>query len=389
MTNRAPAAERAVALHRERWGAPAVVSRAPGRVNLIGEHTDYNDGFVLPMAIEFDTVVALSRAQRDRAGSDVVSTVVSEHFGEATLDHQRDQIDATHWSAYVFGVSRLLDGRGIAAEPWRCSVATDVPIGASLSSSAALEVAMAAALLHVAGESWDAVATARICQRVENEVVGMPCGIMDPLICASAVEGHASLIDCRSLDIEPRRLVDGSVIAILDTMTRRELVDSAYADRRAACARAADWLATDALRDAQLDAIERMPADLRTERRRARHVITENERTLAAANAMDAGDADALGDLMNASHASLRDDYEVSGPGLDAMVGIAQSSPGCRGARMTGGGFAGCAVALVDAEGAEAFTRTVRDRYRAANGLDAGIWLSQPAAGASLIRSEE
>ncbi len=389
MTNRAPAAERAVALHRERWGAPAVVSRAPGRVNLIGEHTDYNDGFVLPMAIEFDTVVALSRAQRDRAGSDVVSTVVSEHFGEATLDHQRDQIDATHWSAYVFGVSRLLDGRGIATEPWRCSVATDVPIGASLSSSAALEVAMAAALLHVAGESWDAVATARICQRVENEVVGMPCGIMDPLICASAVEGHASLIDCRSLDIEPRRLVDGSVIAILDTMTRRELVDSAYADRRAACARAADWLATDALRDAQLDAIERMPADLRTERRRARHVITENERTLAAANAMDAGDADALGDLMNASHASLRDDYEVSGPALDAMVGIAQSSPGCRGARMTGGGFAGCAVALVDTEGAEAFTRTVRDRYRAANGLDAGIWLSQPAAGASLIRSEE
>ncbi len=389
MTNRAPAAERAVALHRERWGAPAVVSRAPGRVNLVGEHTDYNGGFVLPMAIEFDTVVALSRAQRDRSGRDVVSTVVSEHFGEATLDHQRDQIDATHWDAYVFGVSQLLAGCGIAIDPWRCSVATDVPIGASLSSSAALEVAMAAALLHLAGESWDAVATAQLCQRVENEVVGMPCGIMDPLICASAVEGHASLIDCRSLDIEPQRLVDGSVIAILDTMTRRELVDSAYADRRAACARAADWLATDALRDAHLDAIEHMPPDLMTERRRARHVITENERTLAAARAMDSGDADALGDLMNASHASLRDDYEVSGPALDAMVGIAQSLPGCRGARMTGGGFAGCAVALVEAEAAEVFTRAVRDRYRAAYGLDADIWLSQPAAGASLIGHDE
>lgn len=389
MTHRAPAAERAVALHRERWGAPAVVSRAPGRVNLIGEHTDYNGGFVLPMAIEFDTVVALSRAKRDRSGRDVVSTVVSEHFGEAMLDHQRDQIDATHWAAYAFGVSRLLDGCGIATEPWQCSVATDVPIGASLSSSAALEVAMAAALLHLAGESWDAVATAQICQRVENEVVGMPCGIMDPLICASAVEGHASLIDCRSLDIEPRRLVDGSVIAILDTMTRRELVDSAYADRRAACARAADWLAVDALRDAQLDAIDGMPDDLTTERRRARHVITENERTLAAARAMHSGDANALGELMNASHASLRDDYEVSGPALDTMVAIAQSGPGCRGARMTGGGFAGCALALVDADGAEAFTRSVRDRYRDACGLDADVWLSQPAAGASLIRGGE
>ena len=389
MTIRAPAAERAIALHRERWGAPAVVSRAPGRVNLIGEHTDYNDGFVLPMAIEFDTVVALSRAKRDRSGRDVVSTVVSEHFGEATRDHQRDQIDATHWAAYVFGVGRLLHGCGIAIEPWRCTIATDVPIGASLSSSAALEVAMAAALLRLAGESWDAVATAQLCQRVENEVVGMPCGIMDPLICASAREGHASLIDCRSLDIEPRRLVDGTVIAILDTMTRRELVESAYADRRAACARAADWLVMDALRDAQLDAIEHMPAGLRTERRRARHVITENKRTLAAARAMDAGDANTLGDLMNASHASLRDDYEVSGLALDTMVGIAQSSPGCRGARMTGGGFAGCAVALVEAEAAEAFTHMVRDRYRAACGLDADIWLSQPAAGASLIGGGE
>lgn len=381
MTNLAQAAERAIALHRERWGAPAVVSRAPGRVNLIGEHTDYNDGFVLPMAIEFDTVVAVSPGD-----SDTECIVLSEAFGEATFGRETSMIDPSHWAAYVFGVDRLLAECGITPGPWRCAVATDIPIGASLSSSAALDVAVTRALLHLTGEDWDAEAVAQLCQRVENEVVGMPCGIMDPLISAGAVAGHASLIDCRSLEMQPRRLPDGSVIAILDTMTRRELVDSAYADRRAACDRAATWLSKTALRDARIDELARMPADVMVERRRARHVITENERTLAAARAMASSDAGTLGELMNASHASLRDDYDVSGPALDAMVGIAQSSPGCRGARMTGGGFAGCAVALVDAEAAGAFTRTVREGYRTACGLDADIWLSRPAAGASLIR---
>lgn len=372
--------DRALRLHRERWGAPAVLSRAPGRVNLIGEHTDYNDGYVLPMAIEFDTVVALSRAHRSSP-----STVVSEVFGEAQLDSEREPIPAAHWAAYVFGVSHLLRGHGISIGPWRCTIATDVPVGASLSSSAALDVAMAGALLQLAGESWDAPATAELCQRVENEVVGMPCGIMDPLISAGAISGHASLIDCRSLDMLPRRLPDGTVIAILDTMTRRELVDSAYADRRASCERAAKWLSVAALRDADLHELERMPSELAVERQRARHVITENERTLAAADAMEAGAAEALGALMNASHASLRYDYEVSGPALDAMVQIAHASPGCIGARMTGGGFAGCAVALVAAEAADDFTGAVRDGYQAVSGLDASVRLSRPAAGASLI----
>ncbi|MDE0320571.1 MAG: galactokinase [Acidimicrobiaceae bacterium] len=382
MTGGVAPVDRALALHRERWGVPDVLSRAPGRVNLIGEHTDYNDGFVLPMAIEFDTVVALSRA---KSGSP--STVISEIFGEARRDDEREPITATHWAAYVFGVSHLLNGLGKSIGPWRCTIATDVPIGASLSSSAALEVAMARALLLLAGESWDATATAELCQRVEHEVVGMPCGIMDPLISAGAVPGHASLIDCRSLEMLPRRLPDGTVIAILDTVTRHELVDSAYADRRAACERAARWLSVAALRDAELDELERMPAELAVERRRARHVITENERTLAAAAAMDAGDAAAFGALMNASHASLRDDYEVSGQALDAMVQIAHSSPGCIGARMTGGGFAGCAVALVAGDAADDFIPAVQERYRAVSGLKASVWLSQPAAGASHIDS--
>jgi len=373
-------AERAFALHRERWGAPAIVSRAPGRVNLIGEHTDYNDGYVLPMAIEFDTVVALSRAQ-----SSLRNTVVSEIFGEATMDNDRKSIDSTHWASYVFGVSHLLDGYGISTGPWRCAIATDVPVGASLSSSAALEVALAAALLQLAGESWGPAETAQLCQRVENEVVGMPCGIMDPLISACAIADHASLIDCRQLEVRPRRLPDGTVTAILDTTTRRELVDSAYADRRSACIRAANWLGVSALRDAQLDDLERMPDELANERRRARHVVTENERTLEAAQAMNENNAEALGALMDASHVSLRDDYEVSGPELDAIVEIAQTSPGCIGARMTGGGFAGCAVALVTAEAASAFTSAVQESYRVTTGLDARVWLSRPAAGASLI----
>ena len=248
---------------------------------------------------------------------------------------------------------------------------------------------MTKALLHLTGDDWHTEAIAQLCQRVENEVVGMPCGIMDPLISAGAVAGHASLVDCRSLDMLPRRLPDGTVIAILDTMTRRELVDSAYADRRAACERAARWLSVAALRDAELHELERMPAELAVERRRARHVITENERTLAAADAMEAGDADALGALMNASHLSLRDDYEVSGPALDAMVQIAHASPGCIGARMTGGGFAGCAVALVAAEAADDFAGDVQEGYRTVTGLDASVWLSRPAAGASLIDSIE
>ena len=384
MTSRAPAAERAVALHRERWGVPAVISRAPGRVNLIGEHTDYNDGFVLPMAIEFDTVVAMSPGE-----SDTECIVLSEAFGEATLGRQSPKIEPTHWAAYAFGVHHLLAGHGITPGPWRCTIATDIPIGASLSSSAALEVAMASALLQLARESWDAAATAELCQRVENEVVGMPCGIMDPLISAGAVSGHALLIDCRSLEMVPRRIPDETVIAVLDTMTRRELVDSAYADRRAACERVASWLSRGALRDAWLDELEQLPADLVVEHRRARHVITENERTLAAATAMDAGDAEALGALMNASHVSLRDDYEVSGPALDAMVQIAHASPGCIGARMTGGGFAGCAVALVAADAAGDFTSAVQEDYRAVSGLDASVWLSRPAAGASLIDGNE
>ncbi len=372
------ARERAAAQHHRKWGSPLLVSRAPGRVNLIGEHTDYNDGFVLPMALPFDTAVAASRAP---SGAGV--EIHSEGFGSVVID-PAVPMDTGHWSVHLRGVCRLLSDEGVNPGPWRATVATDIPAGASLSSSAALEVAVAMAILGLSGFEWAPQAIAKLGQRVENEVVGVPSGIMDQLISASAVPGHASLIDCRSLQSTPVPIPPRAVVAVMDTSTRRELVASAYADRRDSCARAAAALSLSSLRDAQLADLNRLPPSLSTERRRARHVITENQRTLDAAKAMSDGDADAIGALMDASHDSLRDEYQVSGPALDQIVDIARASPGCLGARMTGGGFAGCAVALVNADDADDFCSVVVERFRNSCGLEAAIWLCEPAAGGSL-----
>ena len=294
------------------------------------------------------------------------------------------EIDPTDWAVFLHGVHRLLHAEGFRPGPWHATIATDIPAGAGLSSSAALEVAVVSTILHLAGGELSAAQIARLCQRVDNELVGIPSGIMDQMISASALAGHACLIDCRSLCVEPYPLPGDSVVAVMDTGTRRQLVDSEYADRRSACVRAAAAMGVDSLRDAELTDLGRMPRELATERRRAHHVITENRRTVDAAQAMADGDAAALGSLMNASHDSLRDDYEVSGPALDQMVEIARGSAGCFGARMTGGGFAGCAVALVQTEAATEFQERVAQRYRDESGLDAEIWLCEPAAGASV-----
>ena len=372
-----PARERAATQHRRRWVSPALVSRAPGRVNLIGEHTDYNDGFVLPMALPFDTAVAASRAL---SGSGV--EVYSEGFGKVEFN-PTDPIEAGHWSVHLRGICRLLAQQGVDPGPWRATIASDIPAGASLSSSAAFEVAVAMAILGLASVEWTPQDIAKLGQRVENELVGVPSGIMDQLISASAAAGHASLIDCRSLQSKPVPIPPGAVVAVMDTSTRRQLASSAYADRRESCARAAAAMGLTSLRDAQLADLDRLPPSLGTERRRAHHVITENQRTLDAAQAMVDGDAEAVGALMDASHISLRDDYEVSGPTLDEIVETARRTPGCFGARMTGGGFAGCAVALVSTERADEFCSVVIDHFRSACNLEATIWLCEPAAGGS------
>jgi galactokinase len=370
---------RAVALYRERWGEPDLVVRAPGRVNLIGDHTDHNEGFTLPMALPFATVMALGSVGDPSIGSVMV---VSEGFGEVTVDPGADPRAGETWARHIMGCVALLREAGVAAGGWRASVASDIPVGASLSSSSAVEVATITALLARSGTSWPPIEVARLGQRVENEVIGLPSGIMDQFISAGAVAGHASLMDCRAMTLSPTPLPDGVVVAIMDTGTRRVLADVGYSDRRAACARAADSLGVSALRDASLHDIAAIEDAV--VRRRARHVVTENERTLDAAAAMERNDAIELGRLMTESHRSLRDDFEVSGPGLDAIVDIALTGPGCLGARMTGGGFAGCAVALVWMGDAAAFADFVRQRYSFGD-HQAAVWICEPSDGASLV----
>jgi galactokinase len=352
-------------------------------VNLIGDHTDYNEGFVLPMAIDRAAWIALRR----RADASV--SVYSLDFKQAATFELADEVrHGGGWQEYVRGIGwalRHANGTLPALLGWEGVVAGDVPLGAGLSSSAALELATARAFAGVGGLPWHPAAMARIAQRAENEWVGVNCGIMDQLISAAGERDHALLIDCRSLDTRAVPLPGNSSVVVLDTATRRGLVDSAYNERRAQCETAARFFGVRALRDVDLPSFEARAAGLdAVTRRRAHHVVTENARTLAAADALAGGDLRTVGTLMNESHASLRDDFEVSRSELDAMVTIARKQPACYGARMTGAGFGGCAVALVDAAGAEQFARVVAGEYQRSVGLTPAVYLCSAAAGASL-----
>lgn len=377
-----PTARRALDAFQNRYGAPAeLLVRAPGRVNLIGEHTDYNDGFVLPMAIERAVWIAL----RPRGDSTVeVHSVDFEahHRFDATAP-ERGQ---SGWIEYLKGTAWALAEAGVAIGGWEGVIGGDVPIGAGLSSSAALELATARALVAAAGGAWDPPRMARLAQRAENDWVGVQCGIMDQMISAVGEAGHAVLIDCRTLDTRPVPLPADALVVILDTGTRRELADSAYNERRARCEAAAAHFRMPALRDLSPDAFEQGASGLDPlTARRARHVVTENARTLAAAEAMQQGNARRLGELMNQSHASLRDDFEVSSEALDTMVEIAQAHPAAFGARMTGAGFGGCAVALVERAAAAAFARDVAERYQGRTGLQPNVYVTGATGGAGLV----
>jgi galactokinase len=367
---------------REMFGAaPAAIVRAPGRVNLIGEHTDYNDGFVLPLAIERAVWIAL-RPRTDRQ-----VRVYSVAFGEwGAFDLTRMAHGGPAWLAYVQGVAWSLTQAGHELGGWEGVVAGDVPLGSGLSSSAALELATARAFSQVSQLPWEPRAMAQLAQRAENEWVGVNCGIMDQLISAMGVADAALLIDCRTLTTEAVPLPAGVTVVILDTNTRRGLVDSAYNERRSQCEAAARTLGVPALRDVTPGQFAALADELDPiTRARARHVIHENARVLAAAEAMRAGDAAALGRLMHASHASLRDDYEVSSPALDAMVRCAQAHQACHGARMTGAGFGGCAVALVATEEVDAFTTAVGRCYEASTGRQPTLLATRAAAGAMVM----
>lgn len=365
---------------------PAFVVRAPGRVNLIGEHTDYNDGFVLPMAIDRAIWIAL----RPRADREVI--VHSLDFGEE-IRFSLDSLTRSEPSPaeYIKGIAWALQEAGYTLKGWEGVIQGDIPIAAGLSSSAAFEMAAARAFSAVSGFVWDAPSMAKLGQKTENQWVGVNSGIMDQMISASGKANHALLIDCRSLETELAPLPPGTVVVVLDTSTRRPptgLVGTAYNERRQQCEAAARHFGVPALRDISMAEFEARKAELDdVTRRRAKHVITENHRTLRAIDAMKHGDAQAFGDLMYASHISMRDDFEISSDALNAIVECARKHEACYGARMTGGGFAGCAVALVRQEAADDFTRFVAAGYTAETSLTPAIYVCAATNGAEVVSS--
>ena len=360
---------------------PHFVVRGPGRVNLIGEHTDYNDGFVMPMAINRAVWIAL------RPRPDHLVTLFSLDMGEsATFALHEIQHNQQTWIEYVKGVAWALQGKGYTLTGWEGVMAGDVPIGAGLSSSAAVEMAAARAFVAVAGHTWQPATMARLGQQAENQWMGVNSGIMDQMISAAGQAGHALLIDCRNLATEAVPLPPQTAVVILDTSTRRGLVDSAYNERRVQCDAAAAFFGVTALRDIDMTLFQARAGELdEVIRRRAHHVISENERVLAAQKAMRAGDAVRLGQLMNESHTSLRDDFAVSSSALNILVALAQGQPSCYGARMTGAGFGGCAVALVRGDAAAAFATTATTAYQQATGLTPNLYICQATAGAELF----
>jgi galactokinase len=371
-------------LFQDNFGAiPTLIARAPGRVNLIGEHTDYNDGFVLPCAISKQTMVAL-RPRADR----MVNIVAGDLDGAQTNFALNAPIlpDATvPWSNYVRGIASLLQAEGLDLPGVDMAILGDMPQGAGLSSSAALENASGLAFAALAGQpDFDRTRLSQLGQRTEHEFAGCNCGIMDQLVSARAEEGSALLIDCRTLETQAVSVPDDIAILIVHSGISRGLVDGEYNARRAQCEAAAVHYGVKALRDLKI-----LPAQGsldETAWRRARHVVTENARTLAAVDALCAGDLAKLGLLMAQSHASMRDDFEISLPAIDRLVAILADAIGPNGgARMTGGGFGGAVVALVARQRLDTAIDAVRQHYRTPAGTLPEMMVEQPTAGASLI----
>ncbi len=375
--------ERAAAAFRQTFGrAPDIIVAAPGRVNLIGEHTDYNGGYVLPVAIDRQIVIAAS--PRDDRKVKIGSLDMASE-AEFALDSIARATQQT-WSNYQRGVALMLQQAGHTLGGVDAVITGDVPIGAGLSSSAAVEVATAYMFQQLYHLNLSRVELALLCQRAENEFVGMRCGIMDQFISSLGKSQHALLIDCRSLDYELVPVPAGASIVVCDTKVQRGLVDSEYNARRQECEMGARLLGVRALRDVTPEMFERRARELpETTRRRCRHVVYENQRVMESVAALRRGDLAAFGQLMYDSHASLRDDYQVSCRSLDIMVEAARQAPGVYGARMTGAGFGGCTVNLVNAAKAEDFRREVAAAYAAATGITPPVYVCLAEDGARVI----
>ena len=387
MTRRSTILER----FRARFGAEPHVYRAPGRVNLIGEHTDYNDGFAMPAAIEFYCWVAVG-TREDRKLS-----IYSEEFSaaaDADLDSASHQPSKT-WSDYPVGVALQLEQAGFRLRGANLLIESEVPMGAGLSSSAAIEVATALALADQSGWSPDRVQLAQLCQKAENEFVGARVGIMDQFVSLHGQEDHALMLDCRALSFESLLIPDSVKLVISNTMVKHELASSEYNRRRADCEEAVRRLAEvlpgiRALRDVSLEQLERH-RDVLSEviYKRALHIVTENTRVLDSAQALRSGDIARFGMRMAESHRSLRDLYEVSCRELDLMVDLAYQQRGVFGARMTGGGFGGATINLVDARYAGEFKEKMAKAYQKETGLVPQIYICKPAEGASPVSSSD
>jgi len=379
---RADPAQTSIALFREAFGyPPRRLFQAPGRVNLIGEHTDYNDGFVLPMAI--DRGIWLAAAPRDDRRVRVRAPSLGEDAAsDFALDHLQPS-RRNRWSNYSRGVLALLDRAGYPIRGLDLVYSGNVPIGAGLSSSAAVEVAVATAADDLFDLHLPPIKTAQLCQQAEQEFAGTQCGLMDQLISVLGQQDQALLIDCRHLTWEWVPLPPDVAVVVCDTGKRRSLTHSAYNERRAQCEEGALRLGVPALRDLSVEAFEARAGELPPLlRKRCRHVVHENERTLQAARALQQGDVASFGQLMFASHTSLRDLYEVSCDELDLMVALARLQPGCWGARMTGAGFGGCVVALVERRAVRAFVAKVAALYECQSQRTPSLYVCRASAGA-------
>ena len=369
-------------MHRERFHAEPAIFVGPGRVNLIGEHTDYAEGFVMPAAINFATLAGISPR------TDGKIAIYSEDQAEEKVFDGVQAKGSKHWTDYPMGVVAILAGEGHKIPGFSLSIWSDVPLASGLSSSAALEVATALAVLSLVGAGYPGPVLARLCQRAENEFVGANCGIMDQFISLNAKENHALLLDCRDLSFKLAPIPDHVTLVIANTMVKHSVAGGDYPTRRreseAACAVIASHRpAVPFLRDATLDDLERWGHEMAPKSlMRARHVISENLRTVACEKALEKGDMAEVGRLMAEAHRSYSQDFEGSCVEADAMVALAQDIPGLIGARLTGGGFGGCTINLVEQSHAPAFAETLGGRYAAQFGIVPQIHICHASDGA-------
>lgn len=386
-----------ISTFRQRFGKePAYIALAPGRVNILGEHVDFNDGFVLPAAIDRATYIAFSPADDDPAER---FTLVAADFGEEvsfTMESiaTKTAADGTplpEWAFYPAGVAWALEGEGLPVRPINAVFASNVPQGSGLSSSASIEMAFAIAWQTLGGWNLPPMQRALLGQKAENHYVGVNCGIMDQFASACGVVDNLLLLDCRSLEWQTLPVPEDVAIVIADTSVRRKLTDGEYNKRRQACEDAVKILSAHlpgikALRDVSVDDFNRLSGQLSgLVEKRARHVVEEIERSRRAIPLLEQGKIREFGQIMNECHASLRDLYEVSIPELNTMVEIAQNLPGCLGARLTGAGFGGCTVNLVEKTAAEAFAAELAKQYEQKTGLRPEIYICKASDGARLL----